>query len=71
MSVRALKARLRIAEVPSFERRRIHGKSNLRALPDGWMILKTILRERTRGRRVPAKRTVAVGKPAVVRHWMP
>ena len=71
MSVRALKARLRIAEVPSFERRRIHGKSNLRALPDGWMILKTILRERTRGRRVPAKPTVAVGKPAVVRHWMP
>lgn len=45
INVRALKAGLRIAEVPSFEHDRIHGLSNLRALPDGWRILKTIARE--------------------------
>ena len=48
MCVRALKAGLRIAEVPSHERCRIHGKSNLRAVPDGWRVLKTIMHERTR-----------------------
>jgi glycosyltransferase involved in cell wall biosynthesis len=46
MSVRALAQGLKVAEVPSFEFRRIHGKSNLRTLPDGWRVLKTILRER-------------------------
>jgi glycosyltransferase involved in cell wall biosynthesis len=68
MSVRALKAHLRIAEVPSYERVRIHGKSNLRALPDGWMILKTILHERWRGRRAPA-RSASVGGPAAAQPW--
>jgi glycosyltransferase involved in cell wall biosynthesis len=71
MCVRALKARLRVAEVPSIERRRIHGKSNLRALPDGWMILKTILHERWRVRRAPAKASVAVGETAAARPGMP
>jgi glycosyltransferase involved in cell wall biosynthesis len=46
MALRALHAGLRVAEVPSFEQRRIHGKSNLRALPDGWQILKLIMREK-------------------------
>ena len=46
MSIRALKAHLRIAEVPSFEYQRLHGKSNLRTLPDGWRVLKTIVAER-------------------------
>jgi glycosyltransferase involved in cell wall biosynthesis len=44
MSVRALAAGLKVAEVPSYEFRRIHGKSNLRAIPDGWSALKAILR---------------------------
>src|SRR5512147_3217205 len=48
LNVRALCAGLRIKEVPSFEARRIHGKSNLRAIPDGFRILKVILRERAR-----------------------
>jgi glycosyltransferase involved in cell wall biosynthesis len=52
MSVQALKAGLRIVEVPSFEHQRIHGKSNLRTLPDGWRVLKTILRERFKRKRV-------------------
>jgi hypothetical protein len=56
MNLRALHAGLKIAEVPSFERIRIHGKSNLHVVPDGWAVLKTILRERMRrsGRRMTA-----------------
>jgi glycosyltransferase involved in cell wall biosynthesis len=46
MSLKALSRGLRVAEVPSFEFRRIHGKSNLRTVRDGWRVLKTILRER-------------------------
>jgi glycosyltransferase involved in cell wall biosynthesis len=45
INVRALRSRLRVVEVPSFEADRIHGDSNLRAIPDGWRVLKTILRE--------------------------
>jgi glycosyltransferase involved in cell wall biosynthesis len=48
MNVQALRSGLRVAEVPSFESRRIHGKTNLRTFPDGWRVLKTILRERAR-----------------------
>jgi glycosyltransferase involved in cell wall biosynthesis len=50
MSVRAMRAGLRIAEVPSFEAERIHGVSNLRTIPDGWRVLKTIFKERFRRR---------------------
>ena len=46
MNVRALRAELRIAEVPSFEAERIYGEGRLRALPDGWRVLKTIMKER-------------------------
>jgi len=46
INVRALKARIVVAEVPSFEARRIHGTSNLRAIRDGVRILRTIVRER-------------------------
>jgi glycosyltransferase involved in cell wall biosynthesis len=46
LCLRAVKTKLKIAEVPSFESCRIHGQSNLRAIPDGWRVLKTILRER-------------------------
>jgi glycosyltransferase involved in cell wall biosynthesis len=46
IKLKALKARLRIAEVPSYETLRVHGESNLRAIPDGIRVLRTILRER-------------------------
>jgi hypothetical protein len=46
VKLQALKAGLKISEVPSFELERMHGTSNLRALPDGMRVLKTILRER-------------------------
>ena len=45
MNIRALRAGLKIAEVPSFETERVHGVGRLRALPDGWRILKTMVRE--------------------------
>nr|WP_050783576.1 glycosyltransferase family 2 protein [Methylobacterium nodulans] len=59
INVRAMKARLRIVEVPSFEASRIVGLSNLRAIPDGWRVLKTIVRERL----VPRKSEIAYGHP--------
>ena len=46
MNVRALRNRLKIAELPSFESNRVHGSSNLNAIWDGWRILQTIGRER-------------------------
>jgi glycosyltransferase involved in cell wall biosynthesis len=45
MNIRALKSRMRVAEVPSFEHSRIHGNSNLNAFRDGWRVLRTILGE--------------------------
>jgi glycosyltransferase involved in cell wall biosynthesis len=50
MNVRALRAGLKVVEVPSFESRRRHGFSRLRAIPDGWRVLKTILKERLMSR---------------------
>ena len=49
VNVRALKANLKIAEVPSFEAKRIHGESNLHAVRDGVRILRLIVRERFNG----------------------
>jgi glycosyltransferase involved in cell wall biosynthesis len=46
MTIRAAKAGLKIHEVPSYERCRISGWSNLRAIRDGLRILKVIVRER-------------------------
>lgn len=55
---RAAAAGLRIAEVPSTERRRLHGTSNLRTFSDGTRVFKTIVTEyagtrRGRGRHRP------------------
>ncbi len=48
INIRIARAGLTIHEVPSFERDRIHGQSNLRTFRDGWRVLRTILRERVR-----------------------
>jgi hypothetical protein len=48
IALRALRSGLRVAEIPSFEQKRLYGKSNLRTIPDGWRVLKTIVRERVR-----------------------
>jgi hypothetical protein len=46
INIRIARAGMTVVEVPSFERRRIHGRSNLRPLRDGLRVLRTILRER-------------------------
>jgi glycosyltransferase involved in cell wall biosynthesis len=58
MNVRALKAGLRVAEVPSFEAKRVYGEGRLRTIPDGWRVLTTILKERlnVRAQRLMHKR---------------
>ena len=53
INIRAIRANLRVAEVPSFEKERIYGESNLNAIRDGIRILKVILRERFMGRSIP------------------
>jgi glycosyltransferase involved in cell wall biosynthesis len=51
INVRIAKAGLRVAEVPSFERSRYFGSSNLNAVSDGIRVLRTIQAERKRGAR--------------------
>src|SRR4051794_7527754 len=46
MNLRAVRAGLRISEVPSFEAERIHGEGKLDTFPDGWRVLRAIVRER-------------------------
>lgn len=46
INIRALRAGLRVAEVPSFEYKRRYGEGHLRTIPDGWRVLMTILAER-------------------------
>ncbi|MEU4509242.1 glycosyltransferase family 2 protein [Nonomuraea wenchangensis] len=59
MNVRAAKAGLVIREVPSHERSRIHGTSNLNAVRDGLRVLRTIIRERSGRASVQAHTQVA------------
>ena len=68
INVRALRAGLAVAEVASFEARRVHGASNLRTFPDGWRVLKAICRER----RAPAtQRTVIPADQPAIRAPIP
>lgn len=46
LNLRALSTGLKVMEVPSFEANRVHGESHLRTFPDGWRVLKTIVKER-------------------------
>ena len=48
INVRIAKAGLRVDEVGSFERDRVHGESNLNAVSDGLRVLRTIIVERRR-----------------------
>jgi glycosyltransferase involved in cell wall biosynthesis len=60
INIRIAAAGLAVAEVPSFERPRMHGVSNLSAFSDGIRVLRTILYERfivpPPGRRFPGRR---------------
>ncbi|WP_067226714.1 glycosyltransferase family 2 protein [Streptomyces sp. NBRC 109706] len=59
INCRIAAASLTVTEVPSVERCRIHGESNLHAVRDGLRVLRTILRERFRLR---ALRTAAADR---------
>lgn len=48
LSLRALRAHLRVVEVPSFEARRMFGQSHLSTWSDGWRVAKTLVAERLR-----------------------
>jgi len=61
MQIRSAKAGLKIAEVPSFEFRRIHGRSNLRTWRDGLRVLRTIARELRSPAREPRSRRLRLG----------
>ena len=59
MTVRAMQAGLRIAEVPSLEMPRRSGKSNLHAIRDGIRVLRTVLRDHRSGLcRIPRAGTI-------------
>ncbi|OLT10613.1 glycosyl transferase [Pseudonocardia sp. CNS-139] len=58
---RAAAAGLRVAEVPSFERGRYHGHSNLHAARDGLRVAATLLRERRGRRPAPALSPAPLG----------
>jgi glycosyltransferase involved in cell wall biosynthesis len=55
MNIRACKAAFVVVEVPSFEEKRIAGKSKLSVVRDGSRVLRTILHERFRPRDPTAK----------------
>lgn len=59
INIRIGKSGLRVCEVPSFEKHRIHGVSNLHAIRDGWRVLRTIMKE------LPGKRTAHRFSPAI------
>jgi glycosyltransferase involved in cell wall biosynthesis len=46
MNIRALRGRLSVVEVASFESRRMYGEAKLKTIPDGWRVLRAILKER-------------------------
>jgi glycosyltransferase involved in cell wall biosynthesis len=48
ISCRVVAAGLKIAEVPSVERPRVYGESNLRTFADGYRVLRTLMSERRR-----------------------
>lgn len=53
--IRALQNRLRIVEVPSFEGYRFYGNGKLRTFPDGWRVLRTIMKEWVNHFKKPAR----------------
>jgi glycosyltransferase involved in cell wall biosynthesis len=58
INVQVAKLGLKVTEVPSFERDRFHGVSNLNAARDGWRVLRTIVAEWILPRRAARIETV-------------
>lgn len=51
--LRAAREQLHVTEVPSFEGYRFFGIGKLQTIPDGWRVLKTIVKERLKKNRTP------------------
>ena len=51
--LRAAREQLHVTEVPSFEGFRFFGVGKLQTIPDGWRVLKTIVRERLKKKPAP------------------
>jgi hypothetical protein len=66
--VRVARAGLRVAEVPSFEYKRIHGVSNLNAVRDGVRVVRTIFADRARNQRLQRQSRTAVVPPVAEPH---
>jgi len=45
IAIKAAKKKLRVLEIPSYEKNRASGEGKLRTFSDGWLILKTIFKE--------------------------
>ncbi|MDV6259886.1 glycosyltransferase family 2 protein [Rhodococcus sp. 14-2483-1-1] len=58
INCRFAEASVRIEEVPSVELARIYGQSNLRTFSDGFRVLRTLMTERMRARRIKRKSIV-------------
>lgn len=64
LAAHVARAGLAVAEVPSYERPRLYGTSNLNTWRDGWRVLRAILRERRpvrAGRGKPIRPADAIG----------
>jgi len=68
ISCRVIAAGLKIAEVPSVERPRVHGESNLRTFADGYRVLRTLVAERRRAGELSRKRRTAVESAQTFSH---
>jgi nucleoside-diphosphate-sugar epimerase len=65
INVRAARRGLTVAEVPSYESRRVCGASRLRVIRDGWRVLRTILDERLQRMDTPDGAVELPGRPVV------
>ncbi|HYG95480.1 MAG TPA: glycosyltransferase family 2 protein, partial [Solirubrobacterales bacterium] len=58
INLRMASAGMKITEVPSYEKERIHGQSNLKTFRDGFRVLGTIFKEARRRRSIQSGRTL-------------
>jgi glycosyltransferase involved in cell wall biosynthesis len=61
MNIRVLRAGLKVVEVPSFEAKRVYGTGRLRTIPDGWRVLRAIVREWLADQRVSRPQVATPG----------
>lgn len=62
INLRIAAAGMKITEVPSYEKERLHGQSNLNTFRDGFRVLGTILRETRRRRSINSEWRPAAGQ---------